>query len=97
MKTLMSLIFFFSCSLAIAGIGKNTTVSGTIVKFNKKTVTLSQNGHHSKVPRKAIPKHFKIKKGNEVYAVFEGKRVLSSLKKQHKKNMKEYKARKKKK
>ena len=53
-----------------------------IVSYNKNTVTLSQNGKKVKVPKKSIPSHFKIKGGNEVYALVSAEEVMKKLKKE---------------
>ena len=54
-------------------------VEGIIVSYDKKTVTLSQGGEKTQVPRKTIPSHFKIKSGNQVYALFDGEDVMKKL------------------
>ena len=67
-------------------------MEGIIVSYDKKTVTLSQGGERTQVPRKAIPSHFKIKSGNQVYALFDGKDVMKKLIKEKDTRKKEVKA-----
>ena len=55
-------------------------IAGVIVKYDKKTVTLSQNGKKIKVPRKSIPDYFKIRGGNKVYAILNAKTLLKKMK-----------------
>lgn len=80
MKKLIFAILF-SSQFAMAAIGKEATVHGVITKFDAKTVTLSQRGKPVKVPRAAIPKHFKIRPGNEVFAVIDTKAMKAKFKK----------------
>ena len=66
---------------AFAGLSQNMTITGTIIRFDKKTVTLSQKGgRHTVVPRKSIPKYFKIKKGHKVSSIVSSKKILASIK-----------------
>ena len=75
---------------AFAGLSQDATVTGTIIKFDKKTVTLSQRGGlRTVVSRKSIPKHFKIKTGNRVSAVLSSDRIIAAIKEaKNKKNQK---------
>ena len=73
-------VFIPSVFSAIVGTVK---VEGIIVSYDKKTVTLSQGGRKTQVPRKAIPGHFKIQSGNLVYALFDGKDIMKELKKEN--------------
>ena len=52
------------------------------MKFDKKTVTLSQRSGQVKieVPRSSIPKHYEIKTGNQVQAELDGSRVVKQMK-----------------
>ena len=59
------------------------TITGKIVGLDSKTVTLSQRGRHTKVPRQAIPKYLKLRLGNEVFAVMDSKKTLAEFKKVH--------------
>ena len=81
MKYLIILFVVFSNPVfsAVSGTAK---VKGTIVSYNKKTVILSQKGNKVKVPRKSIPSHFKIRGGNEVYALLSAEAVAKKLKKE---------------
>lgn len=84
-------LFAFSHSMysAISGSAK---VKGIIVAYDKDTVTLSQKGKKVKVPRKFIPSHFKIKGGNEVYALFSVDEMVKKLKKEMEKENKQKKS-----
>ena len=97
MKYILIFIAFFifipSVFSAIIGPVK---VEGIIVSYDKKTVTISQGGERTQVPRKAIPSHFKIKSGNQVYALFDGKDVMKKLIKEKDTRKKEVKAKKRK-
>ena len=94
MKTIVTIIIF-SCSVLplLSGAITRVVVEGVIVAYDKKTVTLSQNGKKIKVPKNAIPHYFKIRSGNKVYAEFNPKETLRELrqtiqkkKMEHKKN-----------
>ena len=76
---LIVVVFSFLSFSAIVGTAK---VEGIIISYNKHTVTLSQKGKKTKVPRKSIPGFFKIKTGNQVYALFDGPDIMKALKKQ---------------
>ena len=78
---LLSLFPFTFISSAVTRV----TVEGVIVSYNKKTVTLSQNGKKIKVPRKLIPYYFKIQTGNTVYAELDPEKAMKVLKKTIKK------------
>lgn len=67
--------------MAFSAIVGQAKVKGIIVAYDKKTVTLYQSGQKVKVPRTSIPSHFKIKGGNEVYALFDGEKIMKKLKK----------------
>ena len=81
MKILIITLTILVAIPAFAGFYQNVTITGKIVKFDKNTVTLSQKGHHTVVPRKLIPQYFKIKLGNEVSAIVRRDRVLASVEK----------------
>ena len=67
------LLSFYSASGAVVG---NIKTSGKVVKYNKQTVTLIQEeGGRIEVPRKFIPKHYKIKTGYIVTAFLPGKLI----------------------
>ena len=68
----------FFCFSAIQG---DVLVKGIIVKFDKRFVTFSRRGEKIKVPRSKIPKHIKIKIGEEAMAVFSGKEIMEAMKK----------------
>ena len=73
-------LFTFS-HLGFSAISGPVKMEGIIISYDKKTVTLSQKGKRIKVPRGTIPKHFKIKSGNQVYAEFNEQKLLNQLKK----------------
>ena len=83
----MKMFLFFTIILclpfsgygAIVGKGK---VKGTVVKYDKKTVTLkTNNGKQIKVKRQAIPEHFKLRTGTEVHALLNPEIITKRLKK----------------
>ena len=84
MKTkviIFTLFFLFTPFFSSTAITK-AKISGVIVKYDKKTVTLSQNGKKIKVPRKSIPDYFKIRGGNTVYAILNAEILLKRMKQQ---------------
>ena len=91
---LIFIAFFIFISPGFSAIIGPVKVEGIIVSYDKKTVTLSQGGEKTKVPRKAIPSHFKIQSGNQVYALFDGKDVMKKLIKEKDKVKKAVKAKK---
>ena len=72
------LVFSQTAFSAIVG---SVKVEGTIVSYNKNIVTLSQRGKKIKVLRQSIPRYFKIRSGNEVYAIIDGEQLMKELKK----------------
>lgn len=64
-----------------SGAVTKVTVEGVIVAYDKKTVTLSQDGKKIKVPKSSIPHYFKIRSGNKVYAELEPKKIMKKIKK----------------
>ena len=74
--TLLSLSYF-----TFAAVHGTAKIKGVITSYDKNTVTLSQNGKKVKVHKKSIPPHFKIKGGNEVYALVSAKEVIEKIKK----------------
>lgn len=71
MKTI---IFFIILAIlfsqpVLSAISGDAKVEGIVRGYNKKTVTLFQEGKKVTVPLKAIPSSFKIKKGEKVQAV----------------------------
>ena len=78
---LISMAFFAFSQLGFSAISGPVRMEGIIISYDKKTVTLSQKGKKIKVPRGAIPKHFKIKGGNQVYAEFNEQELINQLKK----------------
>ncbi len=84
MKTLIILItggIILCITPVFAGIYKNATITGRIIKFDKDTVTLSQRGgRRTVVSRKSIPEYFKIEAGNNVSATVPSSRMLAAIK-----------------
>ena len=90
-------VFMFLSLSAFSAVVGSAKVQGIIVKYDKDTVTLSQRGQKTTVPRKAIPGFFKIQSGNEVYALFEGEDLMEQLQAEKKKREKAVKKTRKKK
>ena len=66
-------------------------VTGVVVKYNKKTVILKSGGQKVRVPRKSIPKKFKLKTGKTVYALLEVEPLQSQMRKEAKQMRKQAK------
>ena len=81
MKTILILSMLLFTHPPFAAISETAIIEGVIVKYDKKTVTLIQNGKKIKLLKKRIPKRFKIKTGNKVYAILNGKKILEKAKK----------------
>ena len=82
MKTILILSILLFTHTIFAAVSETATIEGVIVKYDKKTVTLLQNGKKIKVPRKSIPPHFRIRGGNKVYAVVNAAMILKKMKQQ---------------
>ncbi len=80
MKYLLIITLLTFSPFAFSAISGPAKIKGTIVSYDKNTVTLSQKGKKVKVSRKSIPPHFKIKGGNEVYSLVSAKEVIKKLK-----------------
>ena len=86
MKKLLVVISIFMLSVqpVLAGIIGNVRVIGKVVKYNQKTVSLTQLGHSKPtvVPRSSIvlPKGVKLKTGKVVIAVFSAEEIMEKLK-----------------
>ena len=88
-------IVVFGCLFpfcVFAGVS-NVTLEGIVVKYDKNTVTLSQKGKHIKVSREAIPKHFKLKTGKKVYAVFNSQEIMKKIRKSREQEQEQKKSR----
>ena len=82
MKNVFLILLLFFCMTASSAVSETAIVEGTIVKYDKKTVTLLKaGGVKVKVPRKAIPKRFKLQTGRRVYAILNGQKLWKSGKK----------------
>ena len=75
---LATLVFSQAAFSVVVG---SVKVEGTIVSYSKHTVTLSQRGKKIEVLRQSIPRHFKIRGGNKVYAIIDGEQLMKELKK----------------
>ena len=80
-SSLILIPFLFVHQVVFSAVSEAATIEGVIVKYDKKTVTLIQNGKKIKLLKKRIPKRFKIKTGNKVYAILNGKKILEKAKK----------------
>lgn len=81
----MKLILVLAFSVNIfAGILNNIAVEGRVLSFNSKTVSVYTRRGVVKVPRKSIPKYYKIRQGNYITAVLDKKDMMKRVKKAHK-------------
>ena len=80
MKTVLILFILFFTHTTFTAVSETATIQGVILEYDKKTVTLLQNGRKIKVPRESIPSHFKIRKGNTVNAIVNSKMILKKMK-----------------
>ena len=78
---LILIAFLFTHQTGFSAVSETAIIEGVIVKYDKKTVTVIQNGKKFKLLKKHIPKRFKIKTGNKVYAVLNGKKIIGKTKK----------------
>ena len=63
----------------------NVKIEGTVVKYNKHTVTLKQTNGQVTVPRNHIPSHYKLRTGQKVHAISSGQELMKHIKKAAKK------------
>lgn len=84
MKILLFILVLLFSQLGFSTILSHVVVEGIILGYDDKTVTLSQRGQKTTVPRESIPSHFKIEVGKKVQAVFDRKKVMEDLKKSQK-------------
>ena len=82
-----SLVFLLSYSSYGMVVGP-VKVEGTVVKYDKEKVILDQNGQKITVPRSAIPKEFKLRTGEKVYALLDEESSSVSKKQTRKKPVK---------
>ena len=84
---LFIIIALFVVQYASAGIVGDTRITGRVLKYNKKTVTLSQYGKRKvTVPINSLKKDFKkLKTGILVTAVFSTEEIMKKIKEQSKK------------
>ena len=89
-KILLILFPLLTCSGKVfSAVSESTIVEGKIIGFDAKTVTLLiQKDKYKttiKIPKKSVPKYFKIKIDNNIRAVLDGKELLEKLKKRREK------------
>ena len=83
---LFVLCFFLSAPVAYGMIIGPVKVEGTVVKYDKKTVTLRNNkGNKIKVSRRSVPKKFKLKTGAKVQALLKPEVITRRLQAKNKK------------
>ena len=87
MKLLILFMLLFGFQYAFSGIIGDTRITGRVLKYNTKTVTLSQYGNRKiTVPRSSIEKDFKkLKTGLLVTAVFSAEEIMDKIQEQTKK------------
>ena len=87
MKLLVMLCLLFSFQYAFSGIIGETKITGRVLKYDKKTVTLSQYRNKKvTVPRSSLKKSFKkLKTGIMVTAVFSAEEIMDQIRSQTKK------------
>ena len=59
-------------------------VTGVVVSYNRTTVVLKSMGRQVRVPRSSIPKKFKLRTGQKVYALLEVEPLQSQMRKEAK-------------
>ena len=95
---IIGFVILFFPALAFSAISETVIVEGQITGFDKKTVTLLIGKNKRKttlrVPKKTIPKRFKIQINNKVRVPVNGKELLKKIEREKRK--KEKKKRKKK-
>ncbi len=84
----LPLLLLFIFQYSFAGIVGEVEVIGRVLKYDKRTVTLSQYGNRKlTVPRSSIRKRFKrLKTGLLVTAVFSSEEIMDQIQAQTKKN-----------
>ena len=82
MKKYMLLVFIVSAvNLAVAISSDFGIVRGTIISFNKKTVTIKmRDGNERKIPRSSIPNGYAIKEGATIVAYLDLEKEQNILK-----------------
>ena len=87
MSILVMLCLLFSFQYAFAGIIGDTKITGKVLKYDKKTVTISQYRNKKvTVPRSSLKKSFKkLKTGIMVTAVFSAEEIMDQIRSQTKK------------
>ena len=67
-----------------SAVGPTVEVFGKIIRYDEKTVTISQEDKRGKnkmtVPKESIPKHFKIQTGQCVYSVLDYNKLMNNIK-----------------
>ena len=79
------IIFILSIGIGVFSSAQApAVVRGVIVKYDSKSVVLSQRDGsvHIEVPRKAVPKHFKLRTGRRIHAFLDPREVIQKMKDQ---------------
>ena len=68
---------------AFSSVGPTVEIFGKIIKYDGKTVIISQEDRNGKrevtVPKNSIPKHFKMQTGQCVYSILEYKEFMNNI------------------
>ena len=90
MKLIILSMLLFGFQYAFSGITGDTRITGRVIKYDAKTVTISQyRNKRITVPRSAIEKNFKkLKTGLLVTAVFSAEEMMDKIQEQTKKSKK---------
>ena len=82
----LSFFLFLIFQYTFAGIVGDTRITGRVLRYDKKTVTLSQHGNREiTVPKNLIEKDFKkLKTGLLVTAVFSAEEMMNQIQQQAK-------------
>ena len=86
-KLLILCCLLFSFQYAFSGIVGDTQITGRVLKYNKRTVTISQYRNKKvTVPRSSLKKNSKkLKTGMMVTAVFSPEEIMDQIQEQTKK------------
>jgi len=83
MRTFFKCLFFLLPQFAFAAVGPTVEIFGKIIRYDNKTVTISQEDQRGKgevtVPKNSIPKHFKMQTGQCVYSVLDYKEFMKNV------------------
>ena len=87
MKLLIISLLIFVFQYTFAGVIGDTRITGRVLQYDEKTVTLAQHGNRKIiVPKSSLEKDFKkLKAGLLVTAVFSGDEIMDMIQEQTKK------------